>query len=86
VESGSPTILRNIRKHVAPDAVVRAHGASRSVGLQVRYFLMLATRRNRADVARDRGVRERAKPHQALFACLSVYPAPRTFSRSSDKA
>jgi len=80
VESGSPTILRNIRKHVAPDAVVRATELCRSVGLQVRYFLMLGNRGETAQTLRETvAFVERAKPHQALFACLSVYPGTEDF-------
>jgi radical SAM superfamily enzyme YgiQ (UPF0313 family) len=80
VESGSPTILRNIHKRTTPEAVLRATDLCKEVGLQVRYFMMLGNRGETAATLRESlAFVERAQPHQVLFACLSVYPGTRDY-------
>jgi anaerobic magnesium-protoporphyrin IX monomethyl ester cyclase len=75
VESGSPTILRNIHKRTSPEAVLRATELCKQVGLQVRYFMMLGNRGETAQTLQESlDFVERAQPHQVLFACLSIYP------------
>ena len=75
VESGSPTILRNIRKKIKPEQVLQATRLAKKVGLQVRYFMMLGNRgETAATFQQSLAFVQSAAPHQALFACLSIYP------------
>jgi len=80
VESGSPAILRNIHKRVKLEDVIRATDLAKKVGLQVRYFMMLGNRGETRKTFREslEFVR-RAQPHQAIFACLSIYPGTEDF-------
>ncbi len=80
VESGSPTILRNIRKRITPDEIQQATAVAKRYGLQVRYYMMLGNRGETADTFQQSldFVRQ-ASPHQYLFACLSIYPGTEDF-------
>ncbi len=80
VESGSSTILRNIRKKVKPEQVLRVTRLAKKLGMQVRYFMMLGNRGETSATFQESlaFVRD-AAPHQALFACLSIYPGTDDF-------
>jgi len=80
VESGSPTILRNIRKKVKPEQVRRATQLGKKYGMQVRYFMMLGNRGETAKTLEESLAFVRtAAPHQAIFSCLSIYPGSNDF-------
>jgi anaerobic magnesium-protoporphyrin IX monomethyl ester cyclase len=80
VESGSPEVLRAIRKNVTPETILEATEIAKRFGLQVRFFMMLGNRGETAETLRQSlELVRRAKPHQALFACLSVYPGTQDF-------
>lgn len=80
VESGSPTILRNIRKRVKPEDVLAATRLAKKVGLQVRFFMMLGNRGETASTfKKSLDFVRTAQPHQALFSCLSIYPGTGDF-------
>lgn len=80
VESGSPTILRNIRKKLKPEEVVRATRMAKKYGMQVRYFMMIGNRGETAATFKESlDFVRAAQPHQALFACLSIYPGTDDF-------
>ena len=80
VESGSPEVLRAIRKNVTPETILEATEIAKRFGLQVRFFMMLGNRGETAETFRQSlELVRRAKPHQALFACLSVYPGTQDF-------
>lgn len=75
VESGSPAILQAIDKKITPEKIVRAADMAKKVGIQVRFYMMLGNRGETAQTFRETlAFLERAKPHQYLFSCLSVYP------------
>ena len=78
VESGSPRILKNIDKKITVDKIVAATEAARSVGIQVRFYMMLGNRGETAESFRETlAFLERARPHQYIFSCLSIYPGTR---------
>jgi radical SAM superfamily enzyme YgiQ (UPF0313 family) len=75
VESGSPAILKAIDKKITPDKIVRAADMAKKFGIQVRFYMMLGNRGETEQTFRETlEFLERAKPHQYLFSCLSVYP------------
>jgi radical SAM superfamily enzyme YgiQ (UPF0313 family) len=81
VESGSKAVLERIGKGVTPARVREATALARSVGLKVRFYMMLGNRGETASTFRESLELVRAsRPHQALFACLSVYPGTRDFA------
>jgi anaerobic magnesium-protoporphyrin IX monomethyl ester cyclase len=75
VESASPEILRNIRKHVVPGQVLEATRAARKFGVRVRYFL-IAGNRGETRQTFEQTVRflRKAQPDQYLFSILSIFP------------
>jgi radical SAM superfamily enzyme YgiQ (UPF0313 family) len=80
VESGSPTVLRQIEKRTSLEAVRRATELCKEVGIQVRFFMMLGNRGETAETFRESlSFVEAVRPHQVLFACLSVYPGSRDY-------
>ena len=80
VESGSPTILRNIRKKVGLEQVLHATKLAKRVGMQVRYYMMLGNRgETSATLQETFAFLRSAAPHQAIFACLSIYPGTDDF-------
>jgi radical SAM superfamily enzyme YgiQ (UPF0313 family) len=75
VESGSPTVLRNIHKKITVDKIVESTELAKKYGVQVRYYMMLGNRgETRQTFEETLAFLERAKPHQYLFSCLSIYP------------
>jgi radical SAM superfamily enzyme YgiQ (UPF0313 family) len=80
VESASPKILRNIRKKMKPQEVLHATKMAKKFGMQVRYFMMLGNRGETAATFKESlDFVRAAQPHQALFACLSIYPGTNDF-------
>jgi anaerobic magnesium-protoporphyrin IX monomethyl ester cyclase len=80
VESGSQRILRNIKKKIDLGDVVRSTGLSKKYGMRVRYYLMLGNRGETAETFRETlEFLEAARPHEYIFACLSIYPGTRDF-------
>ncbi len=75
VESGSPAILSAINKKITPERIIQSTEMAKKFGIQVRYYMMLGNRGETADTFRETlEFLERAKPHQYLFSCLSIYP------------
>lgn len=80
VESGSRQVLEQIQKNVTPEEILASTEAAKRYGLQVRYYMMLGNRGETAATFRESlDLVARAAPHQALFACLSVYPGTQDF-------
>jgi anaerobic magnesium-protoporphyrin IX monomethyl ester cyclase len=75
VESGSQAILNAIDKKITPEKIIRAAEMAKKFGIQVRFYMMLGNRgETRQTFYETLDFLERAKPHQYLFSCLSVYP------------
>ncbi|MBN2194565.1 MAG: radical SAM protein [Polyangiaceae bacterium] len=78
VESGSPRVLANIDKRITIEKIRAGTELARSVGLQVRYYMMLGNRGETAETFRETlAFLEQARPHQYIFSCLSIYPGTR---------
>jgi radical SAM superfamily enzyme YgiQ (UPF0313 family) len=80
VESGSQRILDAIHKNITVDEIVEAAELAKRYGVQVRFYMMLGNRGETAESFRETlAFLERAKPHQYIFSCLSVYPGTADF-------
>ncbi len=83
VESGSDEILRNIDKKITAEEIVHAARMAKSVGIQVRFYMMLGNRGETAETFRETlDFLDVALPHQYVFSCLSVYPGTRDFQEA----
>jgi len=80
VESGAPEILARIGKRISLDKVLESTATAKSLGFKVRYYLMLG---NRGETARTMqqtiDLVAQAKPHEAIYSCLSIYPGTQDF-------
>src|SRR5262249_17948741 len=75
VESGSPTILKAIHKKITTDKIIESTNLAKKYGVEVRYYMMLGNRGETRETFHETlDFLERAKPHQYLFSCLSIYP------------
>ena len=83
VESGSQKILDAIDKKITVDEIVASSDLAKKWGIKVRYYMMIGNRGETAETFRETlAFLERAKPHQYIFACLSVYPGTRDFDEA----
>ena len=80
VESGSQTILDQIEKKITPDEILASTALAKKYGIKVRYFMMLG---NRGETKETFGETlrflEKARPHEYVFSCLSIYPGTKDF-------
>ena len=80
VESGSQAILDAIDKKITPDEIIASTELAKKYGIKVRYYMMVGNRgETRATFDETLRLLERAKPHQYIFAALSVYPGTRDY-------
>jgi radical SAM superfamily enzyme YgiQ (UPF0313 family) len=83
VESGSQKILDAIDKKITVDEIVASTELAKKWGIKVRYYMMVGNRGETADTFRETlSFLDRAKPHQYIFACLSVYPGTRDYDEA----
>jgi radical SAM superfamily enzyme YgiQ (UPF0313 family) len=80
VETGSPSILEKIHKKISVDEIIAAAEMAKKYGVHVRFYMMLGNRGETAQTFRETlEFLERAKPHQYIFSCLSVFPGTHDF-------
>ncbi|MGD0676878.1 MAG: radical SAM protein [Polyangiaceae bacterium] len=83
VESGSQKILDAIDKKITPDEIIASTELAKKYGIKLRYYMMLGNRgETRETLEETLRFIERAKPHQYIFACLSVYPGTRDYDEA----
>jgi anaerobic magnesium-protoporphyrin IX monomethyl ester cyclase len=83
VESGSQKILDAIDKKITVDEIVTSTELAKKWGIKVRYYMMVGNRGETAETFQETlSFLERAKPHQYIFACLSVYPGTRDYDEA----
>ena len=86
VETGSPSILKNIDKRITVDEIVAAAEMAKKYGVHVRFYMMLGNRGETAQTFHETlDFLARAKPHQYIFSCLSVFPGTHDF-QDAEKA
>ena len=80
VESGSPTVLRNIDKKITPDEILRSTELIKKYGIATRFYMMLGNRgETRRTLEETLDFLRAAQPHQYVFSCLSIFPGTRDF-------
>ena len=80
VESGSASILKAINKKITVDKIIQSTELAKKYGVEVRYYMMLGNRgETRATFEETLEFLGRARPHQYLFSCLSIYPGTQDF-------
>jgi radical SAM superfamily enzyme YgiQ (UPF0313 family) len=80
VESGSQRILDAIDKKITVDEILASTALAKKVGIKVRYYMMLGNRGETAESFRETlAFLDRARPHEYIFSCLSIYPGTRDF-------
>ena len=80
IESGSAAILKNINKKITVEKILSSSALAKKYGIQVRFYMMLGNRGETAETFRETlAFLDRAKPHQYIFSCLSVYPGTQDF-------
>jgi anaerobic magnesium-protoporphyrin IX monomethyl ester cyclase len=80
VETGSPSILQNIHKKITVDEIIAAAEMAKKYGVHVRFYMMLRNRGETAETFQETlDFLARAKPHQYIFSCLSVFPGTHDF-------
>ena len=80
VESGSQKVLDAIDKKITPDEIARSTELAKKYGIKVRYYMMLGNRgETRETFEETLRFLERARPHEYVFSCLSIYPGTRDF-------
>ena len=80
VESGAPEILASIDKKITVDKIVESTDLAKKYGIKVRYFMMLGNRGETRETFHETlRFLERARPHEYIFSCLSIYPGTRDF-------
>ncbi len=83
VESGSPSILRAVDKKITVEKILASADLAKKYGVKLRFYMMLGTRGETAETFRETlQFLERARPHQYLFSCLSIYPGTRDFQEA----
>jgi anaerobic magnesium-protoporphyrin IX monomethyl ester cyclase len=83
VESGSQKILDAIDKKITVDEIVASTELAKKWGIKVRYYMMVGNRGETAETfGQTLAFLDRAKPHQYIFACLSVYPGTRDYDEA----
>ncbi len=81
VESGSAAILDAIDKKITVEKILESTALAKKYGIKVRYYMMLGNRgETRATFEETLAFLERAKPHQYIFSCLSIYPGTLDFT------
>lgn len=80
VESGSQTVLEKINKKITVEEIIASTEMAKKYGIQVRYYMILGNRGETAETFRETlAFLDRARPHQYLFSCLSIYPGTQDF-------
>ena len=67
--------MKNIHKKISADDILEAAEMAKKVGIHVRFYMMLGNRGETKETFEETlAFLDRAKPHQYLFSCLSIYP------------
>ncbi len=86
VESGSQRILDAIDKKITVAEILESTRLAKKYGIKVRYYMMLGNRGDTQETFRETlDFLEKARPHEYLFSCLSIYPGTRDFDDAEKK-
>ncbi len=85
VESGSQRILDAIDKKITVAEILDSTAIAKKYGIKLRYYMMVGNRgETRETFDETLAFLERAKPHQYIFAALSVYPGTPDYDRACE--
>jgi anaerobic magnesium-protoporphyrin IX monomethyl ester cyclase len=85
VESGSQEILDRIEKKITTGEILASTELAKKYGIKVRYYMMLGNRgETRRTFEQTLDFLERARPHEYVFSCLSVYPGTKDFHAAEE--
>ncbi len=80
VETASPVILKNIKKHISPRMVLDATQLAKKYGFQVRYYMMAGNRGETLETFQQSlDFIKEAQPHEVTIANLAIYPGTEEF-------
>lgn len=80
VESASPVILKNIKKHISPKMVLDVTRLAKKYGFQIRYYMMVGNRGETVETMRQSlNFIKKAQPHECHIFPLSIYPGTEEF-------
>ena len=83
VESGSQRIIANVDKKITTGDILESTALAKKYGIKVRYYMMLGNRGETAETFRETlDFLERARPHEYIFSCLSIYPGTRDYQEA----
>ncbi len=86
VESGSQRILDLIDKKITVEEIASTTALAKQAGIKVRYYMMLGNRGETAESMDETlAFLARARPHEYIFSCLSIYPGTPDF-KDAEKA
>ncbi|MFO0665959.1 MAG: radical SAM protein [Polyangiaceae bacterium] len=86
VESGSQRILDAIDKKITPAEIIESTNLAKRYGIKVRYYMMLGNRGETIESFDETlAFLEKARPHEYVFSCLSIYPGTRDFDDAERK-
>lgn len=86
VESGSPQILKAINKKITTDQIVESANLLRRYGIKSRFYMMIGNRgETRRTHEESLEFLQRARPHQYLFSCLSIYPGTKDYEEAKNQ-
>ncbi|MFO0552884.1 MAG: radical SAM protein [Polyangiaceae bacterium] len=86
VESGSQRVIDAIDKKITVAEILESTELAKRVGIKVRYYMMLGNRGDNLETFRETlAFLERARPHEYIFSCLSVYPGTRDFTEAKKR-
>jgi len=81
VESGSPEILKRIRKKTTPTQVLEATRLAKKFGFEIRfYFIVGNPGETMAHFQQTYDLFQAAQPHSASFCWLTIYPGTEEFN------
>lgn len=83
VESGSQKILDAIDKKITIGEILESTAIAKKYGIKVRYYMMLGNRGETRETFHETlRFLERARPHEYIFSCLSIYPGTPDFNEA----
>ena len=80
VESASPLILKNIKKHISPKMVLDITRLAKKYGFEIRYYMIAGNRGETVETMRQSfNFLKKAQPHNFFISPLIIYPGTEEF-------
>jgi anaerobic magnesium-protoporphyrin IX monomethyl ester cyclase len=80
VESASPLILKNIKKHISPELVLEVTQLAKKYGFQIRYYMIAGNRGETVETFQQSlDFLKNAQPHETVMNSLQIFPGTAEF-------